>query len=301
MSKSDRPAPPVWDRVSKNARMGSDRTRGLYVAGRRLVTPAQAVLRAVEARRAAGGRLAIPSETGFAIFGPDTFPEATEVVELARRRHAEVDPDTIREKGKQFMIPILDQATLTRESPLVRLALRDDVLSAVTSYLRVVPLLASIDVYYSRSVDRELMSSQLLHCDGDDTRQIKVFVLCTPVDETNGPLMVMRSDRSEELRRKLGYEYRNRVTDAEAVEAIGDLGLEAVEGAPGTTCLVDTSRCFHYGSRVEGGDVWRLVAMIQYLTPYSFMLPRNHRSAVPYRHLADASSGRLERLVLGAR
>src|SRR4029077_2522144 len=99
------------------------------------------------------------------------------------------------------------------------------------------PIPPPIDVYYSRSVDRELMSSQLLHCDGDDTRQIKVFVLCTPVDETNGPLMLMRSDRSEELRRKLGYEYRNRVTDAEAVEAIGDLGLEAVEGAAGTTCL----------------------------------------------------------------
>src|SRR3954451_13832028 len=131
MSKSDRPAPPVWDRVSKNARMGSDRRRGLYVAARRLATPSQAALRSVEARRTAAGRLPIPQEKGFALFGPDTLTETPEIVELALRRHAEVAPDTIRKKGKQFMIPILEQATLTRESPLVRLEVREDMLSVV--------------------------------------------------------------------------------------------------------------------------------------------------------------------------
>jgi len=178
--------------------------------------------------------------------------------------------------------------------------LRDDVLRAVTAYLRVAPILASIDVYYSRSVDRELISSQLLHCDGDDTRQVKIFVLCTPVHRSTGPLMIMDAHRSEALRRKLDYEYRNRVTDEEARAAIGDLHLTACEGEPGTTCLVDTSRCFHYGSRVETKDEGRLVAIIQYLTPYSFMLPRDVRQAARYRQLVTGASGRLERLVLGA-
>jgi hypothetical protein len=171
---------------------------------------------------------------------------------------------------------------------------------AVTAYLRVAPILSSIDVYYSRSVDRELMSSQLLHCDGDDTRQIKIFVLCTRVDPSSGPLMLMRSNQSEALRRKLGYEYRNRVTDDEAVAALGELELTPVQGEPGTTVLADTSRCFHYGSRVDGIGESRLVAMFQYLTPYSFMLPRDYRRVAPFRQLADATSSRLERLVLGA-
>jgi hypothetical protein len=290
----------VWERVSKNARMGSDRKRGLYVAARRVMAPSQAAVRVFAARRSRDGTgLAIPAPRGFAVFGPARFAEAREIVEVAEQRLAEIGGDAIRERGKPFMIPVLDEASLTRKSPLVRLALREDVLGAVAAYLRVAPILSSIDVYYSRSVDRELMSSQLLHCDGDDTRQIKVFVLCTPVDTVSGPLMIMDADRSEALRRTLGYEYRNRVTDEEAETAMGRLDLTAVEGEPGTTCFVDTSRCFHYGSRVEKTDEGRLVAMIQYLTPYSFMLPRDHRRGAPYRHLASERSGRLERLALG--
>jgi hypothetical protein len=74
-----------------------------------------------------------------------------------------------------------------------------------------------------------------------------------------------------------------------------------VEGEPGTSCFVDTSRCFPYGSRVDAHAEARLVAIIQYLTPYSFMLPRDYRGAARYRHLAVDGSSRLEQLVLGAR
>jgi hypothetical protein len=175
------------------------------------------------------------------------------------------------------------------------------VLDAVTSYLGVVPLLSSINVYYSKAVERELISSQLLHCDGDDTRQIKVFILCTDVDEGNGPLMIMDAETSSGLRRRLHYAYRNRVTDELARETLGGLPLEPVLGVAGTTCFVDTSRCFHYGSRVESDEEARLVTIVQYLTPYSFMLPRDYRAGARYRGLADDSSTRREQLVLGAR
>ena len=199
MTKRDSTAP-VWERVSKNARMGSDRKRGLYVAARRLAAPRRAAVRTVAARRGGGGAgFTIPTARGFVVHPPDHFPESREIVEVARQRFAEVD-----------------------------------------------------------------------------------------------------ADRSDALRRTLGYEYRNRVTDEEAQAAMGDLDLTALEGEPGTTCLVDTSCCFHYGSRLEAQDEGRLVAMIQYLTPYSFMLPRDYRRAAPYRHLLTDSSGRLERLVLGA-
>lgn len=300
MTKIDRPAPPLWERVSKSARMGSDRKRGLYVAARRVVAPARATVRTLAARTAGEAGFAIPPERGFAVYGPDRFAEAGQIVETARQQLARLGADPTRERGKPFMMPILDQASLTRESPLVRLALRDDVLRAVAAYLRVAPILSSIEVYYSRSADRELISSQLLHCDGDDTRQMKIFVLCTRVDKASGPLMIMDAGRSETLRRRLGYEYRNRVTDDEAQAALGELDLEAVEGDPGTTCFVDTSRCFHYGSRIDSSEDARLVAIIQYLTPYSFMIPRDYRRSAPYRRLAVNGGNQLERLALGA-
>ncbi|HEY5616822.1 MAG TPA: hypothetical protein VIK60_02700 [Vicinamibacterales bacterium] len=67
----------------------------------------------------------------------------------------------------------------------------------------------------------------------------------------------------------------------------------------GTVCFVDTTQCFHFGSRVKHGVAPRLVTMIQYLTPSSFMLPRDHRAGSPYRHLATPDRSRSQRLVLG--
>ena len=302
MTKADRRPVPVWERVTKSARTGSDRKRGVYVAARRVLAPGRSTARMLAARL---GRppadLRIAPRRGFLVLDRQRFPETAEIVELAGARLGDVDPDEIRKRGKPFMTPILGEEQLTRESPLLRLALREELLAAVAQYLRVAPVLASVDVFYSRSVDRELMSSQLLHCDGDDTRQIKIFVLCTPVDEASGPLMLMDAHRSEDLRRRLGYEYRNRVSDEEACAALGELDLTAIVGEPGTTCLVDTSRCFHFGSRVAHDDSARLVAMIQYVTPYSFMLPRDYRRAAPFRHLGANGSTALERLALGIR
>jgi hypothetical protein len=199
------------------------------------------------------------------------------------------------------MLPLLRPEDVRRDDPLARFALRPDVLQTVSSYLGVVPLLASVNVYRSEPATRErFVSSQLLHCDGDDTRQIKIFVLCGAVDESNGPLMILDAAQSKTLRDRVSYEYRNRVEDEEARRVMGELDLVPVVGEPGTTCVVDTSRCFHFGSRVGPDAEARLVAIVQYLTPYSFMLPRNFRSRAPYRHLASGSGDRLERLVLGA-
>jgi hypothetical protein len=302
MTKVDRRAVPVWERVSKSARIGSDRKRGLYVAARRVLIPARSTARTLAARSGNPPLdLRIDPRGGFLVLDSQRFPESAEIVALARAKLGEVDPDEIRKRGKPFMTPILDGTVLTRESPLLRLALRQELLAAVARYLRVAPVLAAVDVLYSRAVDRELMSSQLLHCDGDDTRQIKLFILCTPVDDESGPLMIMDADRSHQLRRRLGYKYRNRVTDEEARAVLGELDLAAVVGEPGTTCLVDTSRCFHYGSRVAADDGARLVAMIQYVTPYSFMLPRDYRAAAPFRHLGANGASGLQRLALGIR
>ena len=44
--------------------------------------------------------------------------------------------------------------------------------------------------------------------------------------------------------------------------------MDAVVGSPGTACVLDSSRCLHYGSRCKGGE--RLVLMFNfrpYLSP----------------------------------
>lgn len=288
-------------RLANAARVRSDRTRNLYVRFRRASAPLTTRKRERLVPSAASG-LGIPEREGVVIVGPGTFSETAEIAADAARIEAEADLDELRKRGKDFMLPLLSVDQLSRDDALIRFALRPDVVAAVSSYLGVVPLLSSVNVYRSSPGKREkLISSQLFHCDGDDTRQIKIFVLCGTVDEHNGPLMVLDARRSEELRERAGYKYRDRVTDEDAARLLGDdLELTPVVGEPGTACFVDTSRCFHYGSRVETEQNPRLVAIIQYLTPYSFMLPRDPRQGAPYRHLAQPDAPTLERLVLGA-
>ena len=83
--------------------------------------------------------------------------------------------------------------------------------------------------------------------------------------------------------------------------AVGEREFHSIVGPPGTACFVDTSRCFHYGSRVKDEAVPRLVTIIQFVSPFSFMLPHDHRRGAPYRHLVTPDSTELERAVLGER
>ncbi len=73
----------------------------------------------------------------------------------------------------------------------------------------------------------------------------------------------------------------------------------AILGSARTTVFLDTSRCFHFGSRVASDAPPRLVTMVQYQTPYSFMIPADAHVALPFRCLLTPSLTPLQRLVLG--
>lgn len=292
---------PWSERVPYYFRVGSDLQRAVYVAARKLMRPGLALERQRLARELSGDApFAIPRDTGYRAFPAGHFPEAGEIVAAARdavRRGRE--ENRIAKARKPFLAGMLDPATLTLDSALMRLALRPDVVAAVARYLGVVPILQYVNVFYSGHVDQEPSKSQLYHCDSDDTTQMKIFVLCSDVRRENGPLTVLSAAQSARLRRTVGYEYKFRVTDEQAAPFVPG-HEEAMLGPAGTTCFVDTSRCFHYGSRVEGSAEPRVIAMLQYLTPYAFILPGDPRRVARFRHLATPALPRLSRFILGA-
>jgi hypothetical protein len=292
----------LTERVTKAARKRTDRERRLYVTTRKALNPRATVTRRSAARKVATSPIEIPHDRGFLVLEAGRLHEATAVAQAAQEALAGTSGDAVRSTNKEFMVPVVDTSTLTADSPFMRFALHPDVIAGVTTYLGVAPVLSAINVFSSKSAKTDAYkSSQLWHCDGDDTKQIKIFVLCSEVTEANGPTVIMDAERSARIRREVSYEYRNRVTDEEAERILGDDLVDThITGAPGTVAIMDTSRCFHYGSRVEADAEPRLAAVFQYLTPFSFMLPRDPRNGAPYRHLAQPGDDRLRRLVLGA-
>jgi hypothetical protein len=293
--------PGLHARVSKAFRVRGTGVRQVYFNARRAErflrdAPRRAALRALPSRT-----YDIDGDRGFLVLPPHTFEETPAVIADARvalHRFNATSPPGVKNR-KRFLLNVLDPASLTLEAAAMRLALRDDLLSAISYYLGVVPFLTAISVFHSDTIEGTPTSSQLYHCDGDDVTQVKVFVYCTDVDARSGPLTMLDAATTARVQRSTRYQFRQRLTDEQVREVTGDAAGHPIVGPAGTTALVDTSRCFHFGSRVAPNTPARLVTMIQFQTPYSFMLPTSAQTALSFRRLIDPSLGALQRLVLG--
>ena len=243
----------------------------------------------------------VPRDKGFLVLPPGTFPEVNEIVTAAHHALEETDMQARIDAGhKPFLVSLLKSADITLDSPYMRLALRPEIVRAASEYLGVLPILEYVNVLCSNHVAEAPAKSQLLHCDSDDTTQLKIFVLCTEVDAASGPLTVLAADQSARLRDAVGYRHNRRVTDETLTRVLGSQpDLKEMVGAPGTLCCVDTSRCFHYGSRIQNPPGRRLVVMLQYVTPWAFILPPRFSDATRFRRLAAGATEPWTRAVLG--
>ena len=248
----------------------------------------------------------ITPAAGFRVFAPGTFADIDAVTRAANDVIAAKDHGNNDNAGVKAFLheDLLAPDRLSLDSPFLRFALREDVIAAVSAYLGVVPVLQKIDVWQSENTPAKLRASQLYHCDWDDTAQIKVFIYCTDVDRASGPLGLIEAAASQRLRAQIGYTYDRkgyRVDDASAEAMTTADERHTITGPAQTTVFADTSRCFHYGSRVEPGGAPRIVAFYQFVTPTSFLFPRaGYPGVAPYRGLAGAGSSELQRLTLGA-
>ena len=276
--------------------------RSVYV-GLRKVASLPTLLKRRHAARALPPRaFTIPQKKGFLVLPPGRFPEVDEITATAHATVIAAGMDAgMESSNKAFFVSLLNQSELTLDSPFMRLALRPDIVSAVAAYLGVLPILEFVNVKRSDHVAQPLSKSQLLHCDSDEATQVKIFVLCTDVTTESGPLVILGADSSRRLRERLAYRHNHRVTDEEAVAALGNLDdLHAITGPPGTICCVDTSRCFHYGSRVSAPTGRRVVVLMQYITPWAFIMPPDFSQAARFRRIGRAASDPTTRAVLGA-
>ena len=288
-------------RLAKAFRVRGPRVRRIYHHARRIERYVLDAERRAALRQLPATDFAITAVDGFLVLPPGRFAETAGIVAEAQQALSLFDASAPPggKNRKRFLQNVLEASTLLLDSPILTFALRDDVLSTVSRYLGTVPFLTSVQVFHSDAVDDVPTSSQLYHCDGDDVTQIKVFIYCSDVNPASGPLTVLDAATTTTVQRRTNYWYRNRLTDEQVHNAVGTSGEHPILGPTGTTALVDTSRCFHFGSRVASDAPARLVTMIQYQTPYSFMLPTSAQHTLPFRGLIRPGMAQLQRQVLG--
>lgn len=249
--------------------------------------------------------VSIRSESGFAMLPPEIIEGAGAVVAAANELIDGIGHDELMSRNTKdgFMAKgFLPQAAYELDSPYMRFILGEDVIAAVSTYLGLVPVLKQVDVWYSVHAGDAPKSSQRWHLDSADTTQVKVWIHVSDVGPDSGPLTVVDASTSERIADEIGYDFGegHRVPD-ERFEELAGPAVTALEGPAGTVHFVDTSRCFHFGSRVEAGGTPRRIFMAQYLTPYAFRFKGDHVERAPFKKLAGNSSSELEQLVLGVR
>ena len=287
---------------SEIARWGNDDARREYRRSRELQIASQMAERRRLASELQLGPVEIPRERGFAFYDGGRFPGVPAVVAAARDVFAAAKPEKRKEKSnKQFMMKLLKQNLVTLDSPFMRLALHPDIVAPVTRYLGVVPILQFVNVYFSCDSGDDLSKSQLYHCDSDDAEQVKVWVLVEDVTPESGPLTLLPAAESDFIRSTLGYTYDLLLNDAQVSEVLGGRNVQQqFVGPSGTVGFIDTSRCFHFGSRFIDRTKTRLIVMLQYLTPFSFILPAEYWEHARYREFGSTPGlDHLSRMVLG--
>jgi hypothetical protein len=247
-----------------------------------------------------------------------SIPEATGVLELtaivpdllgpavgeasALLDASDIDGLRSREPDRHlYTLPL--GGRLEPDSAVLRLALAPQVLRTVSDYLGTLPVIENIMLWYSpneRNVDG---TSQFHHLDGQDVRTLQLFVALEDVSDDNGPLTAVSAAVSERIARVVAYR-KNEVTkripdDIVSRYASDQADFHVLAGPRGSAWLVDTDRCFHFGSRA--GTRPRRMLVIQYYSPFAFVLPRRWSGALPLAARArELARSDVERQVLGA-
>lgn len=173
---------------------------------------------------------------------------------------------------KEYLRAIKNLDDLDQNSAVFKLATSPEMLKSVTKYFGVLPILYDVSVLHSPAASSTAHTShyegsQLFHRDGEDFKNLKIWILASDVKLENGPTQVLPASMSKEIAKKLKYKMGTKIPNDNPFREVESKLIPAT-GTAGTTYATDTVTCFHYGSRT-GVSSERLVIMFHYVTSYS--------------------------------
>jgi len=225
----------------------------------RLSLERQAKSLTAEAVRRGSGLVQVPEEDGYTKFQAGDLSgvggSLPGLLELAQGWTS--DESRIRDEMPRNILKTED---LFDHPEIVRIALHDDILAAVSGYLGQVPRLFNLFLWWSPP-NQSAKLSQLYHYDHRDNRQAKVFINLSDVTDKSGPLHFLTAKDSQTVNAKVGYS-QGRYTDEEVYSAVPESKVLKATGAANEAFIVDTGRCLHYGSR--GNEISRFILMVSF-------------------------------------
>lgn len=219
-------------------------------------------------------QLAVDPRLGYRRVAPHELEGLERVVawsrELRAQRALDLPVILAKRSGKhRIVFDLLCDDELARRPELVDFALSQRLVATATAYLGTVPVLRRIGLGLSLPdpAHPAPLHSQLFHLDGEDFAQLKLLVNVSDVARADGPFTWIDACATERVLRGAGVDVRTRVAaqrdggptstprfgDDEVARHVAPGEWLRLEGPRGSAVLVDTSRCLHFGSRVDAG------------------------------------------------
>lgn len=139
---------------------------------------------------------------------------------------------------------------LPHTHPMVQFAIQNGLVAFLARSYGEVPQLSEVLLSLSKHTPGPITYSQLWHRDHDDVKTVKVFVYHTDVDSAeDGPFTFAPGQASDRLRLTL----RSHLPDALLYNHVHPEEVREIKAKRLSCFAVETSRCWHMGSRVAEG------------------------------------------------
>ena len=139
--------------------------------------------------------------------------------------------------------------------PIIHFCKSPRILNIASNYLGTVPLINSIQFIKSDENDKNYFSSMNWHLDTHHLKLLKIIYLPYQINYYNGPTSFMNKDQTQKiLKKNIKFKLPSYFTDQEIFS--NDIkSKNTTENFLGNTrgnlLFIDTSKCFHMGSRCE--------------------------------------------------
>ncbi len=297
-------------------RLGIDRTAGIaraYNRGRRrdLEARRRAYDRGFEELLAANGWSAgtqrLRMEDGLCLDTSGTLPHLDRLIEEMNEAIEERGGHKWEDLGKPFLQNILPRDAAGRWPSLVDFATSSEMVSTVAPCFGFIPHLSTSlprGIRLQESSTKHdprpgppWRSSQLWHRDYHSDPTVYVVVIIREITGESGPLTYLSASASERVSR--AYDYRSRgapyrLSDEQVNAVVEPSEIRELTGPPGTVLFIDSSACFHFGSR--NAVVPRYQVQYAYVSPVKNDFSEIFREQLSYPAGDGASS--LRRMVV---
>ena len=244
---------------------------------------------------------------GWAIDTSRTAPHLDALIEQAEQVIAERGGDGGRHFGKTFFQDLWEDPDAERYPAVLDFITSPQIVATVADYFRAIPHLAPSRPRgirlneswrkYDPDPDGPPKSSQMFHIDIHNCPVVYVIVPVRDVTDESGPFCFYGASDTDRIAGKLRWGERGvpyRLADEEVAAATDGEALHRFTYPKGSILFIDSSACFHYGSRNA------VVPRYQYMFAYALPCRSDFSDVRLYQHRYPIrpDDGPLRRLLL---